>query len=144
MATVTIVLYRPVIEHMRSWNGDIGRGTLALCRRIRNFQRLYVPKKTGATMRSIEIGSLGHWAMGLETSVGANPGQPPVIGVAWWQEKGTRAHVIRPRPSNTRGVMTFYWRRVGRVVHRRRVFHPGNPATHWAMRGAASGMSAWN
>ncbi|HEX6686809.1 MAG TPA: hypothetical protein VF062_28850 [Candidatus Limnocylindrales bacterium] len=143
MAIVFITLYRPVIEYMASWSGDIGRATLQLCRHIKRYQKLIAPRKTGALVRSIEIGGRGRWAGGLQTSVGANPEQFGVIGVAWWQDQGTRPHQILPRPGNARGLMVFYWPKAGRVVYRRRVFHPGNPATHWGMKGAALGMAAW-
>jgi hypothetical protein len=142
MATVTVILYGPVIEHMRSWEGDIGRSVLTLCRRMRTAQRRLAPRKTGQLRRSIEIGYRGHWAGGLETFVGANPAHGSgAIGVAWWQEKGTRPHPIFPRRPG--GKLVFYWPRVGQVVHLARVRHPGNPATHWAMRGAEAGMAAW-
>lgn len=137
-----LILYTPVIDYMRSWSGDIGRATLTLCRRIRSAQKVYAPRKTGALQRSIEIGGRGHWAGGLETSVGANPQHGTgAIGVAMWQELGTRPHSIRPR--NPAGYMVFYWPKVGHVVHFKHVNHPGNPATHWAMRGAATGMALW-
>lgn len=138
-----VILYEPVIEFMRSWEGDIGRSVQGLCRRIMNFQKLYVPKKTGRTMASIQIGSLRRDALGLTTQVGANPGLGDFIGVAYWQEVGTRPHVIVPRSDNRRGYLVFFWARAGRVVYRRRVFHPGNRGVHWAVRGMESGMAAW-
>jgi len=145
MATVTVILYDPVIEYMRSWEGDIGRSTLTLCRRIKTAQQHLAPRKTGALRRSIEMGYRGHWAGGLETFVGANPAHGSgLIGVAWWQEKGTRRHRI-PREGQVArgGYLVFFWPKVGRVVRFRSVNHPGNPATHWAMRGAELGMVAW-
>lgn len=145
MATVTVILYWPVIEHMRSWDGDIGRATRGLTRRMANFQRVFVPKRTGATMAQIEPGPEGRTVMGLETWVGANPGGRGhgKKGVAYWQDQGTRPHSIRPKASNTHGFMVFFWPKVGHVVHFKHVNHPGNPATNWVMRGAEAGMRSW-
>lgn len=142
MPTV-VILYEPVIEFMKSWEGDIGRSVMGLCRRIQNFQKLYAPKKTGALMRSITIGPRGHGVAGIETRVGANPDQSGVVGVAWWQEKGTRPHLIRPKAGNRHGYLIFYWAKAGRVVYRHQVHHPGHRGTHWAERGMISGMAAW-
>ena len=142
---MVVILFYPVIEYMRSWQGDIGRATFTLCRRIRSAQKVYAPRKTGALQRSIEIGSRGRWAGGLETYVGANPqGGTGAIGVAMWQELGTDPHVIPKSGVMPPGrYMVFYWPKVGHVVHFKHVNHPGNPATHWAMRGAATGMALW-
>lgn len=142
MAEVVVILYEPVIAEMRGWAGEIGRSTLRLARDIRTAQMGLAPRKTGRLMSSIEVGRLGRWAMGIETEVGANPagGRGP-IGVAYWQEKGTRPHIIRAH--NPTGYMTFFWPKVGSVVNFQVVSHPGNPATHWAERGAALGMAAW-
>lgn len=62
-----------------------------------------------------------------------------------WREKGTRAHTIRPRQANA---LAFYWPKVGRVVVRAHVNHPGNDPMPWfeptvkewprALRNAAS------
>lgn len=142
---MVVILFYPVIEYMRSWSGDIGRATLTLCRHIRSAQKVYAPRKTGLLQRSIEIGSRGRWVGGLETSVGANPqGGTGAIGVAMWQELGTRPHSIpKPPPMPPGRHMVFFWPKVGHVVWLKSVNHPGNPATHWATRGAATGMALW-
>lgn len=144
MAEVFVILYRPVIDFMRGWEGDIGRSVSRLCNQIAATQRLLAPVKTGRLVASIRVGRHGRWGGGIATAVGANPSSgSPVIGVAMWQEEGTRPHIIRARPDNPTGHMTFFWPKVGHVVHFRQVSHPGNPATHWAKRGMEIGMAAW-
>lgn len=145
MARVRVILYGPVIEHMRSWDGEIGRSVLTLCRRIRTAQRQFAPVRTGRLKRSIEIGALGRGATGITTSVGANPGSTGLAGYGYYQEVGTRPHLIAAHPDNaTGGWLVFFWARVGRVVWFRSVNHPGHRGTHWAMKGAEAGMASWS
>lgn len=141
---VIVTLFDPVIEHMRSWDGDIGKSVLTLCRHIRTAQRQFAPVRTGRLKRSIEIGALGRTALGITTRVGANPGHRGVFGYGFYQEVGTRPHVIRAHPDNaTGGFLVFYWPKAGRVVHFRSVNHPGHRGLHWAMKGAEAGMATW-
>jgi hypothetical protein len=48
---------------------------------------------------------------------------------ASYLEHGTDPHVIRPRGIG--GLLTFYWNKVGSVVHFKKVNHPGTKATHF-------------
>lgn len=144
MATVEINLYQTRIRVMAGWNGEVGRAVNRLADRMVFGQKRLAPSKTGMLRLSIRQGAKSRWALGIETSVGANPrGGAGPIGVAMWQNNGTRPHEIRPKASNRRGLMVFFWPRVGHTVYRTRVFHPGNPATHWAEDGALYGMLTW-
>lgn len=144
MAQVYVLLYDPVIEHMRGWDGDIGRSVHALCRDMVRAQRAFAPIRTGRLRKSITIGALGRNAAGITTQVGANPEQSGVFGYGFYQEVGTRPHVIRARPDNPTGHMVFFWARVGKVVRFRSVNHPGHRGTHWAMKGAEAAMLTWS
>lgn len=143
MASVTVILYHPVIEHMRGWQGDVGRSISRLADGMALGQILVAPKKTGQLAAQIHVGAKEHWARGIAVSVGANPGMRK-YGYAWWTSQGAAPHRITARPSNPTGLMTFFWARVGRVVQFRAVNHPGvrNP-THWVEGGAQIGMRAW-
>lgn len=144
MATVTVILYHPVINHMRGWNGDIGRSVHRLASQMALGQRLVAPKKTGKLVSTIDVGSRGHWARGIMIDVGANPGGVNRYGYAYWTSEGARPHRIVPKASNRSGLLTFYWAKVGRVVRFRAVNHPGiRHPTHWVMGGAEIGMRAW-
>lgn len=145
MATVEVILYHPVIEHMRGWEGDIGRSVFQLTAEMALAQHILAPKKTGRLAESIGVGHYGHWARGIETTVGANPDQPGVRGYALFTDQGTRPHRIVPKASNKRGELVFFWARVGHVVHLRSVNHPGiRMPGHWAERGAGAAMRAWH
>lgn len=142
----TLILYRPVIDYMRSWEGDIGRAVYRLAAEMALAQGALAPKKTGRLWESIGIGAKSRWARGIETHVGANPaGGHGKTGYAYWTDQGTRPHVIRPKASNRTGYLRFYWPKVGRVVRLRKVNHPGirNPG-HWAERGAGAAIRAWH
>jgi hypothetical protein len=39
--------------------------------------------------------------------------------------------------------LTFFWPKVGRVVHFKSVSHPGNKAYGWAMRGLERALGMW-
>jgi hypothetical protein len=145
MATVRVILYRPVISQMRGWEGDIGKAVYRLAGLIRDAQRIQAPKKTGKLAASIKRGAKSRRAQGISITVGANPGQGGGrIGYAYWTSEGARPHIITPRPSNRSGLMRFFWPKVGHVVQFRIVHHPGirNP-THWVEHGADAGMGAW-
>lgn len=43
--------------------------------------------------------------------------------IAVLEDRGSQRHIIAQRPGGP--VLTFYWRKVGRVVHFARVKHPG-------------------
>ena len=147
MARVTVILYHPVIEHMRSWNGDIGRAVQHLTEGMVLAQRVLVARSsnTGGLLRSLSVGKKLYGARGIYTSVGANPneGRGP-IGYAYWNDQGTRPHVIRPKATNRRGLLVFFWARVGHTVYLPKVNHPGNRAYDWLMKGAGAAMAAWS
>lgn len=144
MATVVVNLYDTRIKIMTGWNGEVGRAVNKLADRMVFGQKRLAPSKTGALRLSIRQGGKRRWARGIETSVGANPrAGAGGVGVAFWQNEGTFPHEIRPKPSNRRGLMVFFWPKVGHTVYRTRVWHPGNPAVHWAEEGALYGMLTW-
>lgn len=146
MATYKITLFTPVINQMRGWEGDIGRSVYRLAGMIRDAQKIQAPKgKTGKLAASIRVGTKSKRAGGISITVGANPGQGGGrIGYAYWTSEGARPHLIRPRPTNRSGLMSFFWVREGRWVRLSIVHHPGirNP-THWVEHGADAAMGAW-
>lgn len=144
MASVTVILYEPVIQYMRGWSGDIGRAVHRLAEDMAVAQRVMAPRKTGHLWGSISVGDRGHGPRGITIDVGANPGMRR-YGYAYWTDQGARPHRIVPRAGNKRGLLIFYWARVGHVVRFRSVNHPGirNPS-HWAERGAEVAVRSWS
>lgn len=146
MAQTTVILFYPVIEHMRGWSGDIGRAVFKLTAEMALAQGVLAPKKTGRLLESIGVDGYGQWARGIETFVGANPARGRgKRGYGFWTDQGTLPHRITPRPENPHGWLIFFWPKVGRVVHFRSVNHPGiKMPRHWAERGAGAAMRAWH
>jgi hypothetical protein len=144
--TYKLILYRPVISYMRSWEGDIGRSVSRLADEIAAAQKALAPVKTGKLKASIRVGTKGRWARGIAVNVGANPGRGGGrIGTAMWTDQGTRPHRITPRPTNRHGYLVFFWPKAGRVVRFPSVNHPGiKMPRHWAERGAGAAIRAWH
>lgn len=58
--------------------------------------------------------------------------------------RGTRPHVIRPKPSNPRGRLFFFWEKVGHYVSPKQVNHPGTKANDFMQRAVIAGVKATN
>lgn len=95
--------------------------------------RITARARTKVNVRSGELrDSIGHraWQEGPRARLRVFATAPH----AKWVHDGTRAHEIRPRYARA---LRFYWPRVGGVVFRQRVWHPGyrgNPFLRDAVR----------
>lgn len=77
----------------------------------------------------VDTGALAQSVGATPVSAGASVSRATVYALekyALFQDQGTRPHVIRPRRAR---VLRFV--QGGRVRFAARVFHPGNPATHF-------------
>ena len=139
---VYVVIHKPALHHFTGWQGPVGRSVMRLARETRFRQMAMANKKTGRMAQSITIGPRSRNALGITTSIGAGAGQfrRNIRGYALYNDQGTSPHVIEPRRAPH---LVFYWPKVGRVVRLKRVFHPGNRAYHWAMRGLVAAMRQW-
>ena len=145
MASKTFVLDRPEYEHFTGWNGPVGRDFQRRLRtlefRARASAPVYRPdprdphpvfRTPGALKMSIKtVRAPTAKKDQLEAWVGANPQKGGRKGYALWQHEGTGPHTIRPRRAKA---LVFFWRRIGEVVVRGSVRHPGNPALHYISR----------
>jgi hypothetical protein len=87
---------------------------------------------TGATQKSINSSVSADGIGEVEGTVSA--GTKQVVFII----HGTRPHVIRPKKPG--GMLKFYWWRKGRVVHFRRVHHPGTVENNFMLRGLKIGF----
>lgn len=150
--SVRVRMYRPAVDQFRGWTGPIGRSIMRLARMTRGAQMALVGTKTGKLRSSITVGTRGHWARGIQTTIGAGAGQGgPAArgrggrftqGYSVYNDQGTLPHTIRPHKPG--GMLVFFWPKVGRVVHLRSVSHPGNRGYHWAERGLRIAMAIWS
>lgn len=151
VTSVRVYMYRPAVDQFRGWTGPIGRSIMRLARETRFRQRAMVGTKSGHLRASITVGERTHWAMGIQTTIGAGAGQGVaagrgrggrfIQGYSVYNDQGTLPHRITPRRPG--GMLVFFWAKVGHVVHLRAVNHPGNRAYHWAERGLRAAMAQW-
>lgn len=144
MASVTVIMDRPVVDEFKGWSGPVGTSVSRLANMIANTQRTFAPVHTGKLKAAVQVGAHGHWASGIQVNVGANP---PAIGTgsrrgySYLQNEGTKPHQIRARRGK---LLKFFWVKVGQTVYFRSVNHPGHRGSHWADRGLAVAMRAWS
>jgi hypothetical protein len=152
MAVEFFVWHEPNYRFVfQSWEGIVGRHVNGICEQTLALGATFVTDTyagestrsgSGRLVASFEI-DRGHARNGdVKAGVGANP-RGRLTGYAYFQHEGTGIHSgrglypIRPRAG---GHLRFYWRRVGRVVVRQQVSHPGVPATKYLTRALAIAM----
>lgn len=112
------------LAHLLSWEGEVGRTILE---RVATFETV---ARTNAPIRPDLPGphlvdTIGHALQPSEPNkliilVGTNPDED-IRGYSIIVQKGSKPHVIRPRPPT----QFLKFKTGGRTVYRRRVFHPG-------------------
>lgn len=117
---VVIDLDPGAVARMMLPSGQVGRWTRGQAGRVATAARQNAPVKTGRLRASVTVGQArdvrGRFISGYEVS--AN------VPYAWFVEKGTRPHVIRPRSAS---ILRFQVG--GQTVFARVVHHPGTRAT---------------
>lgn len=126
VVTNDIILRNEMGQFIRRMEVGAEGAARELAQSIATLGRVFVPKRTGRLMRSIQ------WFMvGPYTGVAvAGEGVPYAAA----QEKGASAHVI---PSLLRGGKTFLYNAEELFAALGPVEHPGNPATHFMGRAYA-------
>jgi hypothetical protein len=137
------VIYVPDIPGQqrvfRSWNGPVGRHIRVTTLKANALASLEAPAPgrtprnrtginyaTGGLAFGGIVPSFGRHGKELEGRVVALPKH------ALFLHEGTRPHVIVPRTS---GMLKFHWRKIGKVVHAKKVMHPGTAANDFLVRG---------
>lgn len=126
---ITLVMDPAAMARLQSWEGPCGADSRRRLRtlefRAKNSAGISTPTPTrpapGGALRmsirtEIKLGKPGT----LEATVGSN--RPYAAA----HHEGARPHKIAPRASNPSGLLRFWWARVGVIVYRRSVNHPGN------------------
>lgn len=120
------------IDHLLSWEGDVGRTVLARVIEFEEVARLNAPIRPGRLGPHL-ADSIGHEILPdvgkLTILVGTNPDQN-IRGYSTIVQQGSRPHVILPRPPNNRLVFKV----AGRTIFATRVFHPGTQPDPFLMR----------
>lgn len=120
------------IDHLLSWEGDVGRFVLSRVIEFEDVVRTNAPYRPEAPGPHL-ADSIGHEIEPdvdkLSVLIGANPDQN-IRGYAIIVHEGSRPHEIRPRPPNRR----LKFRVGGKTVYATRVFHPGTAPDPFLMR----------
>lgn len=124
---VRVVLHHAEINHLKSWNGDVGHAVNRLAVKTLWWQKIFAPKRTGRLAASIKL-KRRRFSRGIGFESGSN------VKYALYQERGTFPHIIRADP----GKVLEFGGHFAKVVH-----HPGNRATHFLERGLDQAVREW-
>lgn len=115
-------------REFHSWEGMTGAYIGRKSRDLADLAKASCGVETGNLKGHIKV-DYGRTSTGgdLESHVGVTSGGGHK-GYAWMHHEGTIPHFIFP---NTAKVLRFYWERVGRVVYRSFVRHPGTVANKY-------------
>lgn len=86
------------------------------------------PVKTGKLLASIKA---TQWRGRIAFRISVN------VPYANYAEYGTKPHIIRPKHCKA---LRFYWEKVGEVVYRKSVHHPGGTGQHFFSANATWGQ----
>jgi hypothetical protein len=133
MADVTYVRHRiPEFQAFESPTGMVGQWTAERAALVASHAARLAPKPgqgrgyaTGDTASSIRVNGPTRGRSGPEATVSSNTDH------AVFLHEGTKPHTIKARRAPK---MVFFWRKVGRVVRKEEVFHPGTPANPFLLR----------
>jgi hypothetical protein len=121
------------LKQFQSWEGPVGRAVERLARETVFRQQAMANKKSGAMVAGMHY-TKGHWSRGIQFDAGS------AVDYAAANDQGAKPHKIVAKNAP---YLTFFWPKVGRVVHFKSVSHPGNKAYGWAMRGLERALGMW-
>lgn len=120
------------VDHLFSWEGDVGRTVLARVLQFEEVARVNAPYRPDSIAPHL-ADSIGHEVISepgkLVVLVGTNPDQN-IRGYSTIVQSGSRPHIITPIPPNKR----LRFKVAGRTVYATRVFHPGTQPDPFLMR----------
>jgi hypothetical protein len=128
-----VVMDEAAVDHFRGWNGPLGHSVNRLALETEWRARQYANVRSGALKASIRT-ERGVWHKGIRFHTGSD------VPYALYVEEGTRPHEIRAKNAP---FLVFFWPKVGRVVHFKRVQHPGTRPYKFLQRAQESAMRMW-
>lgn len=133
--TVHFVPDTLALNHFRSWNGTLGQAFGRLEKETVWRQRELAGKRTG----KLKAGVTSKRSNTVKGNLAFDAGVW-TVSYARIHEEGSRPHVIRAKNAVS---LTFFWPKVGRVVHYKSVQHPGTRPYRFLTRGAEAAMRMW-
>jgi len=130
---VVVVMDEVAVDYFRGWAGPLGQSVNRLAKETAWRSRQLGNKRTGKMVGNIEI-KKGHWKRGIQFEVGSD------VPYALYVNEGTKPHEIKAKNAP---FLVFFWPKVGRVVHFKRVWHPGTRPYKFLNRAQESAMRMW-
>ena len=133
MAKSYVVMDPVAVNYFRSWAGPLGRSVNRLAKETEWRGSVYANYRTGKLKQSIQT-KRGKWKRGIEFKTGSD------VDYALYVHEGTKPHEIKAKNAP---YLVFYWPKVGKVVHFKRVWHPGTRAYKYLTRAQEAAMRMW-
>lgn len=133
MEVVAVEIDDAVLEEFKGWTGPVGRSVERLAKESVFRIRGLANKKTGAMIAGMHY-KKGKWARGIQFDAGSD------VSHTLFMDQGTKPHVIAAKNAP---VLTFFWPKVGRVVHFKSVHHPGTKPYKFLERGLEAALRMW-
>lgn len=115
------------------WEGPIGRATERLAKETVFRQKALANKRSGAMAAGMHY-KKGKWSKGIQFDAGSE------VPYTLFVDQGTKPHKIVAKNAP---YLTFFWPKVGRIVHFKSVNHPGNKPYRFLMNGLERAMRMW-
>lgn len=121
------------IAKFLSWNGPYGRSFERLAKECTWRSKQIANRRTGVMASSIHYDK-SSWHKGLVFHVGSP------IYYSLYVHEGTKPHEIRAKYAP---MLVFFWPKVGRVVHFKKVNHPGTRPYRFLTKAVERGIRSW-
>lgn len=128
-----VIIDEAALHHFQGWEGPVGRSVERLGRETVFRQQALANRKTGVMAAGLHI-KKGHWSKGIQFDAGSD------VHYTRFVDQGTKPHKITAKGG---GYLTFFWPKVGRIVHFKSVSHPGNKAYGFLMKGLERALGMW-
>lgn len=121
------------LKEFQGWTGPVGRSVERLAKETVFRIRTIANKNSGAMIAGMHY-KKGKWSRGIEFQAGSD------VDYTLYMDQGTKPHVIKAKNAP---YLTFFWPKVGRVVHFKSVQHPGTKPYKFLERGMELAMRVW-
>jgi|SRR3954468_12326051 hypothetical protein len=121
------------LDKFKGWGGPVGSSIERLAKETVFRQRIFANKRSGAMAAGMHYVK-GKWSKGIQFDAGSD------VDYTLFVDQGTKPHVIKAKNAP---YLTFFWPKVGRIVHFKSVHHPGNKAYGFLMKGLERALGMW-
>jgi len=130
---VVVEIDEPELKKFVGWGGPVGRSTERLAKETVFRIKALANKRTGAMAAGAHF-IKGQWSGGIQFDAGTP------IPYSLFVDQGAKPHKIEAKNASH---LTFFWPKVGHVVHFKSVNHPGNKPYKFLERALDKAMRMW-